>query len=139
MAGLCEGGNEPPGSLKAIWKLKNFSNHLGQWYITPLSRANDEPVVTQTKHRKWNGLAIHSKEKGIKKANKMKGTKTNILLKSAGSERGKQNGDYLTSALRLGKMSGKTKPGNQPKRESNSRPSAALDKRVYSLIHAGGW
>ncbi|KAJ4426496.1 hypothetical protein ANN_27310, partial [Periplaneta americana] len=41
--------------------------------------------------------------------------------------------DYLTFALRLGKTSEKTQRGNQPKRESNPRPSATPDQQASAL------
>ncbi|KAJ4447165.1 hypothetical protein ANN_09166 [Periplaneta americana] len=44
MAGLCEGGNEPPGSLKAI---KDHPERLPQWPIT----------VQQKEYNKATGMA----------------------------------------------------------------------------------
>ncbi|KAJ4446078.1 hypothetical protein ANN_12770 [Periplaneta americana] len=41
--------------------------------------------------------------------------------------------EYLTFTLRLGKHSGKTQPGNQPKRESNPRRNVALDRKESAL------
>ncbi|KAJ4436370.1 hypothetical protein ANN_19002 [Periplaneta americana] len=46
---------------------------------------------------------------------------------------GSLKANYLTFALRLVKISDKTKRGDQPKRESNPRPSSTPDRQASAL------
>ncbi|KAJ4428775.1 hypothetical protein ANN_25768 [Periplaneta americana] len=62
MAGLCEGGNEPPGSLKAVWPLKEVSDALEVIRIMNMfyeAREGSSEIATEIMNRERN-LALES-------------------------------------------------------------------------------
>ncbi|KAJ4435650.1 hypothetical protein ANN_18266 [Periplaneta americana] len=122
MAGLCEGDNEPEGSLKAIFNV----NEIG----------DSEMVFGEMKPRIRNRLpCIHITfgENLGKNPNSVDGIGDNEMSREFAI-------DYLTFALRLGKTSEKTQSGNQPKRKSNhARTQLRIGRQAPSRqSYAGG-